>query len=143
MNKDLEFLNYISQNAKMGMETLTVIIKHIEGDEFKGILEKQLDEYKEIYNRCEELFDRVNKESKDRGTLEKIATYMTTKIEIKKDDSDSHIAEVIIKSKTVGITDLTKAINKYSDASSSVMALAKKLIKIEESDIDKLKPYLR
>ncbi|MNJ03052.1 hypothetical protein D3C73_1632290 [compost metagenome] len=67
---------------------------------------------------------------------------MSTKMNIQKDDSHSHIAEMIIKGSTMGVTDVTKHLNKFDDVDSDIINLANKLLKIEENNIEEMKNYL-
>ncbi|MNV92936.1 hypothetical protein D3C71_1875730 [compost metagenome] len=84
----------------------------------------------------------MNSDTKEIGALAQMGTYMSTKINISKDDSHSHIAEMIIQGSTMGITDVTKHINKYDEADIDIVKLAKRLLKIEEQNIEEMKPYL-
>ncbi|MCX8074695.1 MAG: hypothetical protein N2749_03810 [Clostridia bacterium] len=142
MSRDVEFLNYIAQNAKMGIDTLTVILKDIEGRDFKKILLEQLEEYMKVYDKCSEILHDMNTEYKDFSVFQKASTYMATKLNIAKDDSHSHIAEMIIQGSTMGVTDITKKINEYSEVDEKVQLIANKLLKIEENNIEEMKKYL-
>lgn len=142
MNNDIEFLNYIAQNSKMGIDTLTLIIKDIDGNEFKTVLLDQLQEYMKIYDKCTELLHSMNSEVEDFNALQKVSTYMATKFNIAKDDSHSHIAEMLIQGSTMGVTDITKKINKYVDADEKIQMIANKLLKTEENNIHEMKKYL-
>ncbi len=142
MSRDIEFLNYIAQNAKMGIDTLSVIIKDIDGSDLKEALLEEFQEYIKVYDKCIEILHDMNKDFEDFNSFQKVSTYMATKMNIAKDSSNSHIAEMIIQGSTMGVTDITRKINEYEEADEKIQLIAKKLLKIEENNIEEMKNYL-
>ena len=54
MTQDMALLNFIYQNAEMGKETIPKLTKIVEDVNFRRVLEDQLTEYQEIFNKAEE-----------------------------------------------------------------------------------------
>ena len=63
--------------------------------------------------------------------------------EVKSDNSDSAIADLLIKEISMGSIDMEKKIKQYKDeVSYNELELAKEFLKFQEKTIDKLKDYL-
>ena len=63
--------------------------------------------------------------------------------EVKSDNSDSAIADLLIKGISMGSIDMEKKIEQYKDeVSNNELELAREFLKFQEKTIDKLKDYL-
>ena len=63
--------------------------------------------------------------------------------EVKSDNSDSAIADLLIKGISMGSIDMEKKIKQYKDeVSNNELELAREFLKFQEKTIDKLKDYL-
>ncbi len=54
----------------------------------------------------------------------------------------SHIAEMLIQGSTMGIIDVTKRLKEYKDVGQDILALADRLLKFEQQNVDELKKFL-
>ncbi|MEG1363733.1 MAG: hypothetical protein RSC92_04820 [Clostridia bacterium] len=142
MNENVEMLNYIYQNAKMGKSTIDQIIKEVSDITFKDVLNEQLKDYEKVIDNTKVYLSEFNKQEKDITDLSKIVTYLSIKMSTLNDDTSSHIADMLIKGSTMGTVEITKKLNKYTNIDESIKMLASKLLKIEENNIEKLKKYL-
>jgi len=142
MNENIEMLNYIYQNAEMGKTTIEQILKEVEELQFRDVLKEQLKDYEYVVNKCDTLLNESAKLPKGIDTMPKIMSYIKIKLDTLKDDTPSHIAEMIINGSTMGITEITKNLNKYNQVDNSTKDLASRLLKIEQDNIEALKPYL-
>ncbi|MEG1008450.1 MAG: hypothetical protein RSF67_01280 [Clostridia bacterium] len=142
MNENVEMLNYIYQNAKMGKSTIDQIIKEVSDITFKDVLKEQLKDYEKVIDNTKVYLSEFNKQEKDITDLSKIVTYLSIKMSTLNDDTSSHIADMLIKGSTMGTVEITKKLNKYTNIDDSIKMLASKLLKIEENNIEKLKKYL-
>ncbi|MEG1705023.1 MAG: hypothetical protein RR290_00415 [Clostridia bacterium] len=142
MNENVEMLQYIYQNAGMGKVTINQILEDIKDLEFKDVILEQLKDYEYVTQKCEKLLSDENKYPKDLKISTKIMTYFGIKMNSLKDDTSSHIAEMMINGSTMGITQITKNLNDYKNIDNEIKDLATRLLKIEQDNIEKLKPYL-
>lgn len=142
MNENVEMLNYIYQNAEMGKNTIEQILKEVKDLEFREILKEQLKDYEYVSNKCDTLLNVEGKLPKGIDVMPKIMSYFKIKLDTLKDDTSSHIAEMMINGSTMGVTDITKNLNKYHDVDNNTKDLASRLLKIEQDNIEALKPYL-
>lgn len=140
MKDEIEFLEYIYQNAKMGIESIGRLIKAREKDDkINKILKEQLHDYNNIAISAKGMLKRRNKDVKDVSLMSKIATYMTIKINLSKKDGDKEAVDMMIKGSEMGIEQIKKHLNEYKHLNKTVVNLANRLLNIEENNIQKLK----
>lgn len=144
MYANLEFLNYIYQNAQMGVESLEELMKSVEATQFKKLLEKQVDTYKEAFEEAGYLIGEVHEIPKGIGNIQNMNTHAMIKLKTLKDHSPSHMAEMLIQGTTMGIIQLRKNLNHYTEneVDKRTLALARKLMEQEEAQLEELKKYL-
>lgn len=142
MNENVEMLNYIYQNANMGISTIQQILKEIEDIEFKDVLKEQLEDYIKMSRKVEDLLNKEEKQAKDISIMYKVTTYLSIKMSTMKDNTSSHIAEMMIQGSNMGVIDITKNLNNYKNIDNNIRSLAEQLLKIEQNNIEKLKLYL-
>ena len=142
MDSNVEFLNYIYQNAEMGKTIISQLISIAENEPFKKVLESQLREYNEIFDLASNKIEGAKEKSKGIGSFTKITTYIMINFNtlIKKDPA--HIAEMLIQGSTMGIIDVTKRLKEYSDADKDILELADRLLKFEQRNVDEMKKLL-
>ena len=121
MDANIEMLNFIYQNAQMGQNTLNQLLKISEDNKFNKLLGSQFDEYKKIFDKSEQILNRLGKEAKDISARQKITVYIMINFEMLKDKSPSHISQMLIQGSTMGIIDITKKIKEYMSADKDVI----------------------
>lgn len=142
MDMNIEMLNFIYQNAEMGQSTINQLLKISKDEKFGALLQSQLNEYRKIFNRAEQLIKQSGKEAKDISTRQKITVYIMINLETIKDKTPSHISEMMIQGSTMGIIDITKKIKEYAQADRDIMELAKQLLAFEQRNVEELKKFL-
>ena len=62
MSEEIEFLDYIYQNAKMGQESIGRLLKtRNKKDEIEDVAKEQLNDYKKIANSAKAMIERRKK----------------------------------------------------------------------------------
>jgi hypothetical protein len=143
MDENVELLNYIYQNAQMGIDTISQLLDIVEDNEYKGVLQSQYNEYKTIFDTADEKLKQHNKEGKDNSIYNKISSYIMINVKTLTDKTPSHISEMLIQGSTMGIIAITKKINSYKNTEPEFMELAKRLLKFEENNVEQCKQYLK
>ena len=145
MNENNELLLYIYQNAKMGVNSCTDLIKilNTKDNKIKKIVEGELKGYENFVKKSEKLLKDRQVEPKDKGIMVNMMSKMSINMEMMKDNSDARIADMLTKGFTMGNVDITKKIDRFEgDADKEILKLAKELLKFGEESIEYLKPYL-
>lgn len=144
MKEEIEFLEYIYQNAKMGIESIARLIKsRNKDDNLDKIFKEQLNDYTKIANSAKGMLKRRKKDTKELGVMSKIATYMTIKINLSKENPDKEAIDMVIKGSQMGIEQITKHLNEYRIKTKTVINLANRLIAIEERNLERLVKELK
>lgn len=143
MNTNAELLNYIYQNAQMGVETLGQLLEIAEDADFREVLKKQQEAYWKFYKRAGDMLNDNGFDEKGLNTFEKIRTYLMITGKTMKDRSVSAIAEMLINGSTMGIVEAQKQLHRYEgEAEKDICDLMENLKKTEEENVEKLKKYL-
>jgi hypothetical protein len=142
MNHNIELLNFIHKNAQMGLVAIERIIDMVEDEDFKQVLRSQNNEYKIIYDECEERLKEEGRKAKETNPLIKVFSYINININTLTDKSPSHISELMIRGSTMGIIDITKNIKEYCDADVETLDLANRLLRFEQRNVEELKKFL-
>lgn len=145
MDENFELLEYIYQNAEMGVLTLSKLINKINTKEnkIKKMVEEQLKGYEKYFKESKSLLKKNNGKVKSNPILSKIGASMGINMEVMKDNSDASIAHMLTQGVTMGIVDITTKINNYKEsANDKIIKLAKDYLKFQEEQIEMLKMYL-
>ena len=75
--------------------------------------------------------------------MAKTATKMGIKKNVKNDNSDSKISDIVIQGLVMGIVDISKRIDSFEkEANKDVVKLANQILEFQEKSVEQLKAYL-
>lgn len=137
-----DFLSEIYRGAKMGVETINNLLTKVNDNKIYDELNYQLRSYEEIANEAYLELEKRSSKVKDISLMNKINAKMSVGINTAISNSPSHVADMLIKGNTMGVTGITKSLNSHVNADQDIRALAERFIKIEEDNIDRLKKFL-
>ncbi len=145
MDENLEMLEYLYKASSMGhssSEDLLAALKD-KDNKIKKTLENINKEYEKFEKESSKLLKKYKTEPKTAGLMADIMSKMSIKMEVKKDNSDSSMADMLIQGLTMGNLEIDKRISnfeKYIDK--DILNLAKSFRKFGEEYIEKLKQFL-
>ncbi len=145
MDENLEMLEYLYKASSMGhssSEDLLTALKD-KDNKIKKTLENINKEYEKFEKESSKLLKKYKTEPKTAGLMADIMSKMSIKMEVKKDNSDSSMADMLIQGLTMGNLEIDKRISnfeKYIDK--DILNLAKSFRKFGEEYIEKLKQFL-
>ena len=142
MNKHIEFLNYIYQNAQMGIVGIDDIITKVEDKEFEKLLNEQKADYENICNEAIQILKKYGKEQKELNKMTKMSSYMMVKMKTMTDCSTSNLAKMMMEGSNKGIIEITEKLNNYEEKDEEIVSLANKLLETEQNNLDDLKKFL-
>ena len=143
MNKNIEFLNYVYQNAEMGVVGIDHIIDRISDASLEKLIKEQREEYEYILEEAKNIFKKYGKDEKELGTVAKISSNITANMMLLQNkDNDNIIAKMMIDGSNKGIIEITEKLNHFTDCDIEIADLAKKLLATEQHNLDELKKYL-
>ncbi len=142
MKEEIEFLEYIYQNSKMGQDSIINMLKtRNKNDEIELVLKEQLEDYRKVVNSASAMLERRMKKVKDINVMAKIGTYMNIKLNMLEDDSPQKVADMFIEGSKMGIEQIEKNLQEYNISNKYVKNLGEKLLEIEKKNISNLHKY--
>lgn len=137
-----ELLNVIWKNAHIAMQAISDVSPETDNEEMKRELADEYDGYERFVSSVRAYMQERGIEPKDVNFVKKTMMTMGVKMNAMKDDSRSHIAEMMIKGTVMGITELGELLSSNSQASEEVLNFANELKSIEEEYEERLKNLL-
>lgn len=129
---DIELLNYVFQNAEMGVDTISKLIDLTDDMDFKHQLETQKQEYEAMQDDAKKLLAELGTDEDALSAFDKIRTYIMINMQTMNDKSASHIAEMLMEGSTMGIVQALRKLRNYTNVNDDVHTLMKKLLQMEE-----------
>ena len=145
MNENNELLMYIYKNSDMGVKSTTKLIKLLNNSDnkIKNIVEGELKGYENFLKKSKALLKKNKVTPKGVSLIADISSSIAMDMEFMKDNSDSKIADMLIRGFTMGNIEIDKKIDRFKgDADKDIIKIAKDLKKFGETNIELLKPYL-
>ena len=142
MNDNARLLNFVYQNAQMGVDSIRQLMGIVENKELKEHLKTQFQGYEEFRNTARQMLEENGFDEKEISAFSKISTYLMINMQLLTDKSATHIAEMMIQGSNMGVIDAIKNLNECEDAEQDIRNLMEKLQKFEEHNIEKLKEFL-
>lgn len=142
MNKNAEMLNYVYKNASMGVYTVKQTVCMAKNEDFRKVLESQLEEYKAIVEAAKELLNKHGFAEQAPGFCKRLYACLMLNIETTFNNTDSKIAEMMLIGSNMGIVKALKNLKKYSDTEEDIKELMQRLLAMEENNVQELKKYL-
>nr|WP_312576810.1 hypothetical protein [Sedimentibacter sp.] len=137
-----DFLAEIYRGANMGIQTINNILMKVTDNTIYNELKYQLRSYEEIANEAYIEIMKRNNKPKDISIMDKMSAKMNIEINTFINRNPSHIANMLIKGNTMGVTGITKSLNSHIDTDKDIKSLADRFIKLEQDNIDRLKKFL-
>ena len=149
MSNQDELIIYLCENIKMGLSSTTKFIKILKNkdNKIKKVLESYIKTYEHYLKKAKELRQKYNVKTKKNKFMQKLMANTMMEEEIKRDNSDSKIANILIRGFAMGEIDLEKRIKDYVNnldkkEKSEILDLAKELHAFNKNSVVELKDYL-
>lgn len=140
-----ELILHIYQDAEMSCYTLEKLLTDLKEKDNKitKYVEDILHEYQDWKSKSKKLLQKENAEVSENSFIAKFMAGQGIKSEVNEDNSDSAIADMLIKGISMGSIDMEKKISAYKDeVNKEDLDMAKDFMKFQERAIEKLKQYL-
>ena len=134
IKKSEEVLAEIHRNCQLALQSISDILPETEDAALREELMKEHEEYEHIGGKAAILARDKNIELKNPGPIKKAMMWSSIKMSTMKDDSPSHIAEMMVQGTVMGITALRSTLSDMSPdrADEDIEALARELLSSEE-----------
>ena len=139
---DLAILNEIGKASRIGMSSINNLITNISNSDLKKDVVAIYSQYSNILHQVSQHFEKYGEIPDETTIYNKIINFCGTKINTKFDNSNSHIAELMIQGTIMGIIQCTKIQNKKLPIESSTQNLLNDFTQFQKDNITKLSTYL-
>ena len=143
--EDKELLEYIYKTVNMGAHSSEKLLENLKDkdNKIKDAIEDIKKEYLKFQKELKKDTKKYKKDLEDIGLIAKLGSSMEMKMEVMKDNSDSKIADMLIRGLTMGVVETEKYIHKLEEKTDKdIVKLAKDLLDFQNESIKKLKEYL-
>ena len=137
-----KILEDIYQNANTGAYSIETILPRVEDAAITAELISQQSRLEEIAHTARLLMAQKHIDPSDAGVMSKMGIWAGVQLNAIRDNSASHIADMVIKGDTMGITKMTRELNHAPVEDPQVRRLGEELIDLQRRSIETLKQYL-
>ena len=145
MDENLELYKHILKDTDMSVFSLTELLKDLKDKDNKitKTVEDILKGYERYLKECKKYLEEHDCKPEYEGMMAKMGAGMGIKKEVNSDNSDSSIADMLIKGVSMGSIDMEKKINDYKDeVGKDELKFAKEFYGFQQDIIVNLKKYL-
>ena len=140
--QEIEILKEINKDAKMGMDSITMVNEKVQDKKFRKLLDNQHNEYQNIFDRTHELLVQNNEDMKDVPSMQKAMAWTGIQMNTMNDKSNSKLSELLIQGNDMGVIKGTKLLNESSFTTPEIENLLSDFVRLQEKNIDDLKKFL-
>ncbi len=144
MNKDTVLLlrecNSGCKCATNSMEQVMPFLK--DKPELRELIKSYNDRHIDIGDECHALLNSEEMDEKDPPSVVKAFSWISTEVKLLVNDTESHIAGLMIDGCSMGVKSLSGYLNEYSKASDQSRKLTEKLIDLEKEFMEKLLKFM-
>ena len=132
----------IYQNLQTAKQSINNVIEKIKDSKLKKELKKQFKDYDNFSESCEDLAKVYDIELVDNNFFKKAKMWININLSTMMDKSNRKIASLNIVGSTMGVIDLMSVLSDSKKAKKELQIFGKRILQLEESNIEKLKPYI-
>ena len=140
--KEIEILKEINKDAKMGMDSITMVNEKVQDEKFRKLLDNQHNKYQNIFDRTQELLVQNNEDMKDVPSMQKAMAWTGIQMNTMNDKSNSKLSKLLIQGNNMGVIKGTKLLNESSFTTPEIENLLSDFVRLQEKNIDDLKKFL-
>lgn len=140
--QEIDILKEINKDAKMGMDSITMVNEKVQDKKFRKLLDSQHNEYQNIFDRTQELLVQKNEDMKDVPSMQKAMAWTGIQMNTMNDKSNSKLSELLIQGNDMGVIKGTKLLNESSFTTPEIENLLSDFVRLQEKNIDDLKKFL-
>ena len=137
-----KLLEECNSGCKMAIESMDQVGPYVTDEKLKGTIQDYNTKHKELEKESSRLLAQEGETGKEPGMFASAFSWMTTEVKMMARDDNKQAAKIMMNGCNMGIQSISEDINKYSNASSESVSLAKKLVKAEENFMRDLERFL-
>lgn len=142
-DSNLDAINEVYKNASVALLSISNVTPETTDVELKKELLEEYDGYEKLLGEVTKYMAEKGYEAKEVGVMKKFMMKSGIKMNTAMDDSESNIAQIMIKGTVMGITELCELINNSERVTDKkIIEYAERLKTLEEEYEQRLKKFL-
>ena len=145
MEEKYKLLDQIHHDSSMAAYTIKVLLNQLNDKDNKitVYLEEIQHKYIDFETESKNILEQLGLNSKDPSLMAKMGSTMAIDKEVKEDNSDAAIADMMIQGVNMGLNKIVKRLKDFdSELEKEHKKLARDFLNFQESVIENLKTYL-
>ena len=142
MNETVQLLQDVVRNARTGQDAVEHLMQKTEAGAMRDELIREKADYAVTRRESEQALVNAGGRAEPVGPLAKAGMWAGLEMETLADRSNAHIAEIVIQGATMGVIEMTKALNQYDGADAGARDLASRFVEQQNETIDRQKGFL-
>ncbi len=142
MNETIQLLQDVVRNARTGQDAVEHLMQKTEAGRMRDELIREKEDYAVTRRESERALMDAGGTAEPVGPLEKAGMWAGLEMQTMADRSNAHIAELVIQGATMGVIEMTKALNQYDGADAGARDLASRFVVQQNETIDRQKGFL-
>ncbi|MBO5121286.1 MAG: hypothetical protein J6C28_06355 [Bacilli bacterium] len=140
--KNIDILDELNKGCCMGSDAVKFILDKIEGKKFKEVCENLLEEYEDLEERINKIYDSYSDDDPhETNVMNKVMTWSGIQMRTMNDGSDSKLAEMLLQGLNMGIIEGRRLINQ-KDEDPKVKEVMQEYVDMQEEYVEEIKEFL-
>jgi hypothetical protein len=139
---NLDTVNEIYKNASVALLSISNVLPETENEGLKKELQEEYDGYEKLLGEITAYMTEKGYETKELGVMKKMFMSSGIKMNTALDNTEGHIAQIMVKGTVMGITELCRLLNNSECTDPKVIELGERLKQLEENYEERLKKFL-
>ena len=141
-NDTIRLAGHCDAGCKMAIDSMDQISRYVTDDNLRNVISSSQNRHKDLEQEASGLLNKYGRNEQDPQKMASAFSWLSTEMKMMFKDDNNQIAKIMMNGCNMGIQSISEDINKYSNASSESVSLAKKLVKAEENFMRDLERFL-
>ena len=142
MNETAQILQDLARNAQSGLDAVEALTPRAESSAMREALHEARSRYQTSLRDGERALRAAGGPAEPTGRAARTAMKLGHELQTAIDRTDDHIAEMVIQGATMGVIEMTKSMNTYTEAEPYARSLTSRFIVQQNEIIEGQKRFL-
>ena len=138
----IKLLRECDAGIKMGVDSIGDVLSHVRKTDLRTKLSDCKAEHEKLQSEVDQLLQKYHDDGKEPNPIAKGMSWMKTNMKLGMEDSDRVVADLMTDGCNMGVKSLSKYLNQYKAADEQSKDITKRLIKLEATLTENVRPYL-
>lgn len=131
-NDTVNLLRECNAGIQMGVSAIDEVLPKVESKKLETLLNDYKNKHTQLGNETNGLLQELGEEPKEPNPMAKGMSWLKTNMKLSWDESDATVSDLITDGCNMGVKSIRRYMNEYDKADERSVAIANKLIDIEQ-----------